>query len=219
MRNMRLAVIAASLALATNAAAQAAEDTPRAGAFSDAESVSALQAANQAEVDAADASLNKATRSEVKSFARRMKKDHSANLSKLNQVASEQNISGVESDFSRSLKTHSQEMLSTLRPLGGADYDRAYIDGMVADHQALLDALDSRMIPGAQDSKLKAFLQKTRATVADHLREARRIQERIGGGTGESRGMERERAVEPQERSYPEGGSPGMETPQPAPSR
>lgn len=202
---IRLTAVAVTLALAVSAAAQAADDAPQAGAFSDAEIVGALQAADQGEMEAGDLGIEKAARSDVKAYANRMKKDHGSHLERVNRIASEQGITGAESEFSSGLRRHSTEMNGALRPLSGADFDRAYMDGMVADHQALLDAIDERLIPSAQDSKLRAELRRTRSTVNEHLREARRIQGRIAGGrTGAA--DQGERAVGPQEGRYPEAG-------------
>ena len=199
---IRLTAVAVTLALA--AAVQAADEVPQAGAFSDAEIVGALQAADQSEMEAGDMAIEKASRADVKSYGNRMKKEHASHLERVNRIASEQGITGAESEFSGGLRRHATEMNGALRPLSGADFDRAYIDAMVADHQALLDALDERLIPSAKDAKLRAELRRTRSTVNDHLRDARRIQSRIAGGR--SNIDEGERAVGPQEGRYPEAG-------------
>lgn len=199
----RLSAVAAALALAV--AVHAADDTlPQAGAFSDAEIVGALVAADQGEMEAGELAIPKAARADVKRFAERMKKEHASHLDRVNRLASDQGITAAESDFSNGLRRHSTEMSGALRPLSGADFDRAYIDAMVADHQALVDALDERFIPSAKDAKLRAELRKTRSMVNEHLRDARRIQTRISGGRAAA--DEGERAVGPQEGRYPEQG-------------
>lgn len=208
--NIRLAVAAVTLAAALPAGAQD-YTTPQSGAFSDAQIVNALQTANLGEAQAAELALQKASRSDVKGFARRMKRDHSSSQEKLSSLAAERNITPAESDYSASLRQHSQESLSSLRPLSGADFDRAYMDAMVADHQALLDAIDNRMIPNVRDEKLSSTLRRKREVVSDHLRDARRIQSRIAGGRttfndSDGRSGESERAVGPQEGRYPDHG-------------
>lgn len=204
---MRLTAVAVTMALAVSAAAQAADEVPQAGAFSDAEIVGALQVSDQGEMEAGDLGIEKAARADVKSYANRMKKEHASHLERLNRMASEQGVTGAESEFSAGLRRHMTEMTGALRPLSGADFDRAYMDGMVADHQALLDAIDQRFIPSAKDAKLRAELRKTRSVVNDHLRDARRIQGKIAGGRGGNAAAEDgERAVGPQEGRYPEAG-------------
>jgi putative membrane protein len=199
---MRLAAVAV-LSLAFAGAARAADDVAQNAAFSDPEIVGALQAADQGEVDAANIAQDKASRSDVKKFADKMKREHGEHQQKLTTLASDANISAADSEFTTGLRRHAEEMNGSLRPLAGADFDRAYIDGMVADHQALLDSLDQRMIPSAKDGKLKAEVRRTRGVVAEHLREARRIQGRIAGNKNSD---DRERAVGPQEGRYPENG-------------
>jgi putative membrane protein len=201
--NTRPFAVAAALALAV-AAHAADEDLPQAGAFSDAEIVGALVAADQGKMEAGELGVDKAARADVKRFAGRMKKEHASHLDRVNRVASEQGITAAESEFSNGLRRHSTEMSGALRPLSGADFDRAYIDAEVAEHQALLDALDERLIPSAKDAKLRSELRRTRSIINEHLRDARRIQARISGGR--SAAGEGERAVGPQEGRYPEQG-------------
>lgn len=200
----RLSAVAAALALAV--AVHAADETlPQAGAFSDAEIVGALVAADQGEMEAGDLGVEKGARADVKSYAQKMKREHASHLDRVNRLASDQGITAAESEFSNGLRRHSTEMSGALRPLSGADFDRAYIDAMVADHQALLDAIDERFIPSAQDAKLRSELRRTRSTVNEHLRDARRIQSRIAGGR--ARADEAENAVGPfQHGRYPEQG-------------
>jgi putative membrane protein len=50
----------------------------------------------------------------------------------------------------------------------------------VAYHQAVLDAIDQTLIPGAQNAELKALLEQTRPAVAAHLEHARRLQGSLG---------------------------------------
>lgn len=199
----RLSAVAAALALA--AGVHAADETmPQAGAFSDAEIVGALVAADQGEMEAGDLAMEKAARSDVKRYGERMKKEHASHLDRVNRLASDRGITAAESEFSNSLRRHSTEMSGALRPLSGADFDRAYIDAMVADHQALVDAIDERFIPSARDEKLRAELRRTREKINGHLREARRLQSRITGARGAV--DDRERAVGPQEGRYPDQG-------------
>jgi predicted outer membrane protein len=48
----------------------------------------------------------------------------------------------------------------------------------VKAHQEVLDALDNKLIPNAQDASLKANLQQVRPTVAQHLKKGAALPER-----------------------------------------
>jgi putative membrane protein len=71
-----------------------------------------------------------------------------------------------------------QETLASPKTTTGSDFDRAYIDAQVKAHQEVLDALDNKLIPNAQDASLKANLQQVRPTVAQHLKKGAALPER-----------------------------------------
>jgi putative membrane protein len=48
-------------------------------------------------------------------------------------------------------------------------------------HQAVLDALDNLLIPGAQNAQLKELLQNVRPAIDAHLTRARALQSSLGG--------------------------------------
>ena len=66
--------------------------------------------------------------------------------------------------------------MPTCTTLSGAAFDRAYVDHEVAYHQAVLDAMDSTLIPNAQNAELKALLVKVRPAFVAHLEHAKHIQ-------------------------------------------
>ena len=83
------------------------------------------------------------------------------------------------------------------RGLSGAAFDKAYVDHALAYHQAVIDALDKTLIPGAKNAELKALLVKMRPAFVAHLEHARSIQsslgksicraDALGGGAGAGR--------------------------------
>jgi putative membrane protein len=68
-----------------------------------------------------------------------------------------------------------------LEELSGTAFDRAYVEHEVQYHQAVLDARDKTLIPGAQNADLRALLQKVRPVIAAHLERAQRVQGEIEG--------------------------------------
>jgi hypothetical protein len=61
---------------------------------------------------------------------------------------------------------------------GGA-FDRDYIDTEVAYHQAVIEAVNKVLIPGAQNAQVKTALQNTVQTLEGHLQHARNIQTQL----------------------------------------
>ena len=58
----------------------------------------------------------------------------------------------------------------------GTAFDKAYVDHEVAYHQQAIDLIDTSLIPGAQNSELKALLVAVRPAFVGHLQHAQQIQ-------------------------------------------
>jgi putative membrane protein len=77
------------------------------------------------------------------------------------------------------LKSGGDANLKALKGLKGNAFDKAYIDHEVTYHQAVLDAVDKTLIPGAKNEELKALLQKVRPAFVAHLEHAKHLQSSI----------------------------------------
>jgi putative membrane protein len=91
-----------------------------------------LQMARLAEQHAASA--------DVKQFAAMMIKDHSKAGDQLKEIAARQNIQGP-TELEDGKHT---ELMDRLSKLNGAEFDRAFMNAMVDDHQHAVDALEAR---------------------------------------------------------------------------
>jgi putative membrane protein len=74
------------------------------------------------------------------------------------------------------MKSEASSRLENLQNLNGKEFDMAYISAQISAHQKVLNDLDSVLIPGARNERLKKQLEKTRSTVAKHLEHAKQIQ-------------------------------------------
>jgi putative membrane protein len=89
------------------------------------------------------------------------------------------NVTPEDNDVSRGLQQAANQSRDSLAALSGAAFDAAYIAREVAYHQAVLDALDQVLIPGAQNAELKALLQEVRPAIAAHLALAQQTQGKL----------------------------------------
>ena len=133
-------------------------------------------------IDSATGELarTKAQNAQVKEFARTMIRDHGAVNKKAVDLAQRLKVTPQDNDVSRQLQQGAGDARTNLQGKSGAEFDRAYIDREVQYHQAVLDALDQTLIPGAQNADLKALLQQVRPNIAAHLERARGIQGKLG---------------------------------------
>jgi putative membrane protein len=136
--------------------------------------------ANQIDIDAGKLAKSKSQNKEVKDFAQQMITDHTAVNKQAGALAKKLGVTPEDSDTSTSLKQAAADTSKTLKSLKGAQFDKAYVDHEVAYHQAVLDAIDKVLIPGAQNAELKGLITKVRPAIATHLEHAKHLQASLG---------------------------------------
>jgi putative membrane protein len=149
-------------------------------ALTDGQIVLVVQTADHGEIDQAREALHKAKRANVKQFAQHMLTDHSAADTKIAALDSKVGIAPQGSPIADQLKTSGEQIMSNLKSASGSDFDKAYIDAQVNEHTTVLDLLDNKLIPRAQNPDLVKTLQEIRSKVANHLKMAQGIQSSLG---------------------------------------
>jgi putative membrane protein len=171
---MRLSVIAIASALVLPVVASAQ-------GINDAQIASIVVTANQVDIDAGDFAKTRATNPQVKQFAQQMATDHTGVNKQATALAAKLKVTPEDNPTSQSLKSGGDANLGKLKTLKGAEFDKAYIDHEVEYHQAVLDALEKTLIPGAKNEELKALLVKTRPAFVAHLEHAKHVQAELSG--------------------------------------
>ena len=143
---------------------------------SDAQIAAIVVAANQVDIDAGKFAAKKSTNSEVQKFAQTMVTDHTAVNKSAVDLVTKLKVSPEANDTSRSLTVDGKKSLAALHSLSGTAFDKAYVDREVAYHQQVIDALDTVLIPNAQNAELKALLVKVRPAFVEHLNHAKHLQ-------------------------------------------
>ena len=95
-------------------------------------------------------------------------------------LAGKLKVTPQDNPTSQALKAGGDKNLAALKALQGAAFDKAYVDHEVAYHQAVLDAVDKSLIPGAQNGELKALLTKVRPAFVAHLEHAKQLPAKAG---------------------------------------
>jgi len=132
--------------------------------------------ANQVDIDAGKVAESMGSHAEVKAFGKQMVAAHTGVNEQAVALAKKLNVTPQDNPTSQSLKGGGEKNVANLKTLKGAAFDKAYVDNEVAYHQAVLDAVDKTLIPGAKNAELKALLVKTRPAFVAHLEHAKRIQ-------------------------------------------
>ena len=134
-----------------------------------------------AEVRMGKMAQQKGSSDQVKQFGARMVDDHSKANDELKQIASAKGIA-LPTDLDAKHKSKMDKM----EKLSGAQFDRAYMDDMVADHKEDVAEFKKEASSG-KDSDLKAFAAKTLPTLEDHLKMAQSTDAAVKGSKSASR--------------------------------
>jgi putative membrane protein len=132
--------------------------------------------ANQVDIDAGKLAVSKSHTKDVKDFAQLMNTDHGGVNKSATELVQKLHVTPESNPTSQSLQKGGDDNLAALKKLSGSAFDRAYVDHEVAYHQAVLDAIDTTLIPSAQNAELKAPLVKVRPAFAAHLEHAKQLQ-------------------------------------------
>jgi putative membrane protein len=137
--------------------------------------------AGMAEVELGRLATERAASSDVKAFGQMMVSDHSKANDELKQIASAKGLA-LPTDLDAAHKSK----VAKMEKLSGAEFDRAYMDEMVADHKKDVAEFRKQSTSG-KDSDLKAFAAKTLPTLEDHLKMAQSTDAAVKGSKSASR--------------------------------
>ena len=136
--------------------------------------------ANSIDIDMAKFAETRTQNAPVKAFAQRMITDHTNVNAQAAALAKKLGVTPADNTVSQSLQAGAKDARTTLEPLHGAAFDRAYMDREIAYHQAVLDALDKVLIPTTDNADLKKLLTDVRPAIASHLDHAKRVRGMLG---------------------------------------
>lgn len=167
---MRITAIAVamSVGLAATAALAATPTDPQIAAI--------VVTANQVDIDAGKLAAKESRTKDVQDFANLMITDHTGVNKSAVDLVTKLKVTPQVSATSQNLQAGGDENLRNLKTMKGAAFDKAYVDHEVAYHQQVLDAVDTVLIPNAQNAELKALLVSVRPAFVAHLEHAKKIQ-------------------------------------------
>ena len=142
----------------------------------DAQIAAIVVVANQVDVDAGKFVTAASQSSAVRDFATTMVTDHTAVNQSAVALVTKLKVTPETNDTSKALQAGGDKNLAHLRTLSGAALDRAYVEHEVAYHEQVIQALDTELIPNAQNAELKALLIQVRPAFIEHLGHAKHLQ-------------------------------------------
>jgi putative membrane protein len=125
--------------------------------------------ANMAEVETGKLAQSKASSEEVKKYASHMIEDHGQMLEEQQAMAKAKGM-----QLPKQPKKEHQSALKKLEGMSGQEFDRAYMEQMVKDHDKTLK-LVRETAKNAKDPELKQAAEKAAPDVEKHLAMAKQI--------------------------------------------
>jgi putative membrane protein len=179
---MRQVVFATMLLALANPAF--AEEKKAAG-LTDPQIAAIVVVANQVDIDAGNVAVKKTTNPEVKKLAERMVTDHTGVNKAAGELVGKLGVTPEPTDASRGLESNGKAARGKLEALSGPEFDKAYVDGEVAYHEAVIGVLDKQLVPSAKNAELKKMLVDVRPAFIAHLDHAKQVQRALAGGKPE----------------------------------
>jgi putative membrane protein len=168
------AAAAADTATARRNAASAAASK---GGLTDSNIVAILDEANKGDSAGGALALKKATRPDVKAFAKLMMSEHHALRAEGQQLAKQLNITPKPPEHDP-LAGYIRNEAATLQKTPKAEFDRVYIDNEISVHQAVLDFANQARVT-TQTPELRALIEKAIPVIRKHLEQAEGIQKQL----------------------------------------
>jgi putative membrane protein len=132
----------------------------------------------QTEVRLGRLATERASHARVKEFGRRMATDHGKANATLEQIAAQKQLTLPKEPAA---DVH-RKILAELSQQKGRDFDRAYMQAMVDDHEHDVEQF-REAAKDAEDPDVKSFAAKTLPTLEAHLRMAKEVASEIHATT------------------------------------
>ena len=125
---------------------------------------------------------DRAASADVRAFGRMMVEEHTMAGTDLKRLAGEHNLT-LENDDDAD---DTSGLFDRLSGLEGAEFDRAYMDAMVNDHEEAVNEIEEKATDNDDHADVRAWASKTLPKVRQHLERARELREALES-TGDNR--------------------------------
>ncbi|MDC0744026.1 DUF4142 domain-containing protein [Polyangium mundeleinium] len=134
---------------------------------------------NQNEITNAETARLRATGDGVRSYAERVAAEHQAIETRIQALQEKLRIKQEGSEMQSNLRHEAERAGELLRTVPAADFDVTYLNAQIGGHQRAITLLDAQLIPNAESAEVETFLREVRASLAQHLAQARRLRSRF----------------------------------------
>ena len=147
--------------------------------LSDPEVASVAVVANQIDIRNGELAQKKSKDPEVLKFAQTMIDDHNAVIGQAVALAKKLGVTPKDNTVSQGLLKDADKTLKSLDSKSEADFNKAYVNNEVAYHKAVINAIETLLIPETDNQELKQLLQNVVPALKAHLGHAEMLQNNL----------------------------------------
>jgi putative membrane protein len=135
-------------------------------------------AMGMAEVELGKLAQERGSHPDVKNYGQMMETDHRMAGEELKEIANRAAGKPAYDPAAKDAHGEHTELREELATLSGRDFDRRYLDEMIADHEKGIDRLESQG-QGADNPQIREWAGKTLLKMRNHLAKAKLVQETV----------------------------------------
>jgi putative membrane protein len=153
-------------------ATQIRTDDANRAALTDGQILQILRDKNDAEIKQAKEAKDEGMSDAVKGVADMLINDHEASNKQIDELLDGE-LNLQDSPLGETLSKQAEETHELLQDLAGVQYDCAYLEQQVAQHEAAIDTSKNHLVPNAKDAGVKQFLTALGPKLERHLQMAK----------------------------------------------
>ncbi|HEX2250829.1 MAG TPA: DUF4142 domain-containing protein [Gemmatimonadales bacterium] len=142
--------------------------------------LSQLNVSNTTEIQLSNLATRKASAPGVKQIAQKLATDHTRNREQLRALAKQLKVNLVPAQGGSVSAADSVAMPSDLEGKSGAEFDRAFIEHEIEDHQTNIQRIETQLLPTAESQQIKEYLGKTLTEMKGHLASLQQVRQQLG---------------------------------------
>ena len=169
------ALVVAPLALASPAHAQAAAQSAK---LDDPTIVAIFDAANTWDIETGTMAEKKGTTKEVRDYGEMIARDHKAVRQLGRDLATKLGVTPTPPKNFAMAKDHAAAV-SKLQATNGKAFDRAFLQHEVAFHKAVIDAMNTTLLPSLQNEQVKDLVKKVEPAFTAHMMAAQNLLDKM----------------------------------------
>ena len=144
--------------------------------------VAIFDAANTADMESGALAEQRASSKDIREFGAMLVRDHRTVRQQGRDLAAKLGVTPTPPKDDQSAKDHAAAM-ARLRSLQGTEFDHAFLQYEAAFHQAVIDAVNSTLLPAIDNPELKALVVKVAPAFEAHRKMAIELEKKIPGAT------------------------------------